>query len=144
MPRNRGPNFTLLAAMSVAGITAALTMTGAAAGEVVALFVRRILLPKLRPGQILLWDNLSAHTNAALPQLLAERGCEVRFLPPYSPDCNPIEHAFSTLKTPLRRAEARSREAFEETIAAGLDTITSQDAHAWFRHCGYAPPEQFI
>jgi transposase len=144
VPRNHGPNVTLLAAMSLEGITAAMTMTGAADGEVVALFVRRILAPTLRPGQIVLWDNLSAHTNRQLPQLLAERGCQIRFLPPYSPDFNPIEHAFSKLKTHLRQTGARTREAREEAIAAGLDTITSQDAHAWFRHCGYALPEQFI
>jgi transposase len=144
VPRNHGPNVTLLAALSLEGITAAMTMTGPADGEVVGLFVRRILLPTLHPGQIVLWDNLSAHTNAALRQLIAERGCEVRFLPPYSPDFNPIEHAFSKLKTALRRAEARTRETLEDAIAAGLDTITPSDAQAWFRHCGYAVPEQLL
>jgi transposase len=144
VPRNHGPNVTLLAALSLEGSTAAMTMTGPADGEVVGLFVRRILLPTLPPGQIVLWDNLSAHTNAALRQLIAERGCEVRFLPPYSPDCNPIEHAFSKLKTALRRAEARTRETLEDAIAAGLDTITPSAAQAWFRHCGYAVPEQLL
>lgn len=140
VPRNHGPNVTLLAAMSLEGITAAMTMTGPADGEVVALFVRQILLPTLRPGQIVLWDNLSAHTAVTLQELIAAHGCEVRFLPPYSPDFNPIEHAFSKLKAHLRRAGARSRDALEEAIAAGLDTITPQDAHAWFHHCGYAHP----
>jgi transposase len=90
------------------------------------------------------WDNLSVHKNAQLQQLIAERGCAVRFLPPYSPDFAPIEHAFSTRKTGLRRAEARTREALEEAIAAGLASISSQDAHGWFRHCGYAIPEQLL
>jgi transposase len=144
VPRNHGPNVTLLAAMSLEGIVAAMTMTGPADGEVVALFVRRILLPALQPGQVVVWDNLSVHKNAQLQHLIAEHGCEVCFLPPYSPDVAPIEHAFSKLKTGLRQAEARTREALEEAIAAGLATITSQDAHGWYRHCGYAVPEQLL
>lgn len=144
VPRNHGPNVTLLAAMSGAGITAAMTMTGPADGEVVALFVRQILLPTLRPGQIVIWDNLSAHKNASLQDLIAECGCAVRFLPPYSPDFSPIEHAFSKLKTNLRQAGARTREALEEAIAAGLATITAEDAAGWFGHCGYALPAQLL
>jgi transposase len=143
-PRNHGPNVTLLAAMSVEGITAAMTMTGPADGEVVALFVPQILLPVLRPGQIVIWDNLGAHKNVQLQQLIAERGCAGRFLPPYSPDFAPIEHAFSKLKTRLRQANARTRPALEAAIAAGLQTITPHDAQAWFRNCGYALSEQLL
>ncbi len=141
VPRNHGPNVTLLAGMSGAGITAAMTMTGATDGAVWALFVRQILVPSLRPGQIVLWDNLSVHKNQAIRQLIAARGCQVRFLPPYSPDFSPIEQAFSKLKTALRQTGARTRPALEEAIAAGLATITPHDARAWFRHCGYAIPE---
>lgn len=144
VPRNHGPNVTLVAAMSAAGITAAMTMTGAADGEVWALFVRRILVPSLRPGQIVLCDRLRVHRNQAVRQLIEAAGCQVRFLPSYSPDFSPIEHAFSKLKTALRHANARTRPALEAAIAAGLATISAQDACAWFRHCGYALPEQLL
>lgn len=144
VPRNHGPNVTLVAAMSHAGITAAMTMSGAADGEVWTLFVRQILLPSLRPGQIVLCDNLSVHKNLVVRQLIAAVGCQVRFLPPYSPDFSPIEHAFSKLKTHVRQANARTRPALEAAIADGLQTITRRDAQAWFRHCGYTLPEQLL
>ena len=141
VPRNHGPNVTLLAAMSAQGITAAMSMTGATDHAVWALFVRQLLVPSLRPGQIVLCDNLAVHKNQQLRQLIAAQGCQVRFLPPYSPDFAPIEHAFSKLKTTLRQAGARTRPALEDAIAAGLATITAHDAQAWFRHCGYTLPE---
>lgn len=144
VPRNHGPNVTLLAAMRRDGISAAMTMTGAADGAVLDLFVRHILVPTLRPGQVVLWDNLSVHKNRTARQRIEAAGCQLRFLPPYSPDFSPIEHAFSKLKTALRQAGARDRATLEEAIAAGLATITAQDAAGWFRHCGYAVPEQLL
>lgn len=144
VPRNHGPNVTLLAAMDAAGITAAMTMTGATDGAVWSLFVRDVLAPSLRPGQIVLCDNLSVHKNQEMRHLIEAQGCHVRFLPPYSPDFSPIEHAFSKLKTALRQAGARTRPALEDAIAAGLATITPHDASAWFRHCGYAVAEQLL
>lgn len=144
VPRNHGPNVTLFAAMGVAGITAAMTMTGPADGEVWPLFARQILVPSLRPGQIVIWDNLGVHKNQQVRQLIEDRGCQVRFLPPYSPDFSPIEQAFGKLKTALRQANARTRPALEDAIAAGLATITPHAAAAWFRHCGYRPSEQLL
>lgn len=144
VPRNHGPNVTLFAAMGSTGITAAMTMTGPADGESWPLFVRQILVPSLQPGQVVLWDNLGVHKNHELRQLIAAAGCEVRFLPPSSPDFTPIEQAFSKLKTALRQAGARTRQDLEAAIAAGLTTITAHDAQAWFRHCGYALPEQLL
>ena len=141
-PRNHAPNVTLLAAMSGAGITAAMTMTGATDGAVFTLFVEQVLVPTLRPGQVVIWDNLSVHKNQKLRRGIEAAGCHLRFLPPYSPDFSPIEHAFGKLKTALRRAGARDRLALEHAIAVGLATITADDAAAWFRHCGYALPEQ--
>lgn len=143
-PRNHGPNVTLLAAMRRDGISAAMTMTGAADGAVLDLFVRRILVPTLRPGQIVLWDNLSVHKNRKVRQRIEDAGCALRFLPPYSPDFSPIEHAFSKRKTRLRQTNARTRPALEAAIADGLQTITSRDAQAWFHHCGYTLPEQLL
>ncbi len=144
VPRNHGPNVTVVAAMSSAGITAAMTMTGATDGEVWSLFARQILVPSLRPGQIVLWDNLGVHKNQTIRQLIEAAGCQVRFLPPYSPDFSPIEQAFGKLKTALRQTGARTRPALEDAIATGLATITPHDASAWFRHCGYALPAQLL
>lgn len=144
VPRNHGPNIPVFAAMSGEGITAAMTMTGPADGAVWELFVRQIRVPSPRPGQIVIFDNLGVHKNLAVRQLIAAHGCHVRFLPPYSPDFSPIEHAFSTLKTALRHAGARTRPTLEDAIATGLATITPHDAGAWFRHCGDALPEQLF
>jgi transposase len=143
-PRNHGPNVTLVAAMGAAGGTAAMTMTGATDGEVWALFVRRILVPSLRPGQIVVCDQLGVHKNQAMRQLIEAAGCHLRLLPAYSPDFSPIEQAFSKLKTHLRQANARTRPALEDAIAAGLATITAHDVHAWFHHCGYHLPGQLL
>ena len=143
-PRNHGPNVTLLAAMRSDGIAAAMTMTGATDGAVLDLFVGQVLVPALRPGQVVVWDNLSAHKNRRVRGRTEAAGCQVRFPPPYSPDFSPIEQAFAKLKAALRHAGARDRPALEDAIAAGLATITARDAAAWFRHCGYALPEQLL
>jgi transposase len=91
-----------------------------------------------------LCDNLSVHKHLGVPQLIAAAGCQVRFLPPYSPDVSPIEHAFSTRTTRWRQANARTRPALETAIADGVQTITTRDAQAWFRHCRSALSEQLL
>jgi transposase len=91
----------------------------------------------LRPGQIVVLDNLSAHTSQRTRAVIEAAGCTLRFLPPYSPDCSPIEWAFSKLKTWLRQAPARTRAAVDAAIAAGLQQITRADARGWFTGCGY-------
>jgi transposase len=144
VPRNHGPNVTLLAAMSHAGITAAMTMTGATAGAVFALFVGQILVPSRQPGQVVIWDNLSVHRNQKRRRRLAAAGGHLRFLPAYAPDFSPIEYAFSKLKTALRQAGARDRAALEDAITAGLATITAEDAAGWFGHGGYAVSAQLV
>jgi transposase len=101
-----------------------------------------VLAPTLRPGQIVVMDNLSAHKGARVRDLVAQRGCELLYLPPYSPDLNPIEEAFSKMKGILRRAEARSREALIEAIGRALEAITSRDARGFFGHCGYRVLDQ--
>lgn len=136
-PRNHGPNTTVLAAMSPTGMMAALTIEGAVDRKVFDVFVAQVLVPTLRPGQTVVWDNLSVHKSTRAQNLIEAAGCQICFLPPYSPDYAPIEHAFSKLKTFLRRAQARTRVALDEAIAAGLATITAGDARAWFAHCGY-------
>jgi transposase len=136
-PRNHGPNTTVIAALSPAGIPAAMTVEGAIDRLAFDAFVQKVLVPSLRPGQTVIWDNLSVHKSATAQKLIEAAGCQVCFLPPYSPDFAPIELAFSKLKTFLRRAQARTRIALDEAITAGLATVTTADAHGWFAHCRY-------
>lgn len=127
-PFNRGTNITTLAAMTVQGAADTLTVEA---------FVREVVVPTLRPGQILVLDNVRTHKSDGLRRLVEGAGCQVRFLPAYSPDLSPIEEAFSKFKTLLRRAKARTVEAVEAAIGAALDAITPQDARHYFAHCGY-------
>jgi transposase len=113
---------------------------GATTREVFETYIERIVGPALRPGQIIVMDNLSSHKGERVRELIEERGCELIYLPPYSPDLNPIEETFAKLKALLRRAAARSHEALVESMGAALDAITAQDAHGFFGHCGYSAP----
>ena len=137
VPRNRGKNTTLLASMSMEGMGPSLAVEGTTSATLFETYVKKVLAPTLRPGQIVVMDNLSAHKGARVRDLVAQRGCELLYLPPYSPDLNPIEEAFSKMKGILRRAEARSREALIEAIGRALEAITSRDARGFFGHCGY-------
>jgi transposase len=141
-PTNRGKNTTLLAAMTPEGLLASLRVEGAANTEVFLTYLDKVLCPALRPGQTVVMDNLSVHKATAVRGRIEARGCRLLFLPRYSPDFNPIEGAFSKLKAFLRRAQARTREALEAAIDAGLQTITARDAQGWFKHCGYSPKVQ--
>ena len=104
-------------------------------------YVEQILAPSLIAGQIVVLDNLSVHKSARVRQLIEARGCELLFLPAYSPDYSPIEETFSKVKAFLRRVGARTHEALQEAIGQALETITAADALGWFRHCGYLPAE---
>lgn len=137
VPRNRGKNTTLLASMSMEGMGPSLAVEGTTTATVFETYVKKVLAPTLRPGQIVVMDNLSAHKGARVRDLVAQRGCELLYLPPYSPDLNPIEEAFSKMKGILRRAEARSREALIEAMGRALEAITPWDARGFFGHCGY-------
>jgi transposase len=136
-PRNHGPNVTLLAALAPGGIGPSLVVAGAVDRAVFADFVAELLVPSLRPGQVVVWDNLSVHKGDRARALVEAAGCRLRFLPPYSPDFNPIEPAFAALTTDLRRAAARPPAALERAIGDGLDAITPDHARAFFAHCGY-------
>jgi transposase len=139
VPRNYGAIMTLIASLSPSGMGPALVLDGAADSAAFEIYVEQILAPSLRPGQIVILDNLSIHLGSRVKQAIEARGCRLLFLPAYSPDFSPIEEAFSKLKTVLRRTGARSREALQEAIAAALDLITATDALGWFTHCGYPP-----
>ena len=140
VPRNRGQNLTLVAALTAAGCEAAMTIGGAVDAAAFAAYVREILVPTLRPGQTVILDNLSVHKGAAIRALVEGAGCALLFLPPYAPDFNPIELAFGKLKAPLRRAEARTRATLEAAIGTALARFTPDDIRAWFVYSGYLPP----
>jgi len=141
VPHRRGQNLTLIAALTPDGLTAAMTLDGATDALAFAAYVGALLVPTLRPGQVVVLDNLSAHKGDAIRALIEGAGCALLSLPPYSPDCNPIEQAFSKLKALLRRAGARTRETLEAAIGAALAAITAADAHGWFRFCGHLLPD---
>ena len=142
VPRNRGKNTTLLASLSLEGMGASMIIEGAANATAFEAYLEHILVPSLHSGQIVVMDNLRVHKGARVRQLIEDKGCQVLFLPAYSPDLSPIEETFSKIKAFLRRAEARTHEALQEAIRQALLTVTAQDAQGWFRHCGYLPPEE--
>jgi transposase len=144
VPRNRGPNTTLLASMTSEGMGPCLAVEGATTGMVFEAYVEKVLVPSLRHGQVVVMDNLSAHKSERIGEIVRSAGCRVLYLPPYSPDLNPIEEAFSKLKGFLRKAEARSREALVEAMGKALDAVTARDARGFFEHCGYRTSGQLF
>ncbi len=141
-PRNWGSNVTLLASMTRGGMGPCVAVEGATTKAVFEAYVEWALAPSLRPGQVVVMDNLSSHKGPRVRELIEGRDCELRYLPPYSPDLNPIEEAFSKLKSSLRKAQARTFGALVEAIGRALDAITERDASGFFRHCGYRAPAQ--
>ncbi len=137
VPRNTDKNTTLIAAMSTAGMGAAMLLQGATDTAAFEAYVEHVLAPTLVAGKIVVMDNLNAHTSERVRTLIETCGCELWFLPAYSPDLSPIEEAFSKFKAWLRRSAARTQQALEHAMATGLDLITPQDALGYFRHCGY-------
>ncbi len=134
----QGKNTTLIASMTLGGVMGpAMAVEGATDRHVFEAYVERFLAPALSEGRIVLLDNLGAHKTERVRELIEGRGCEVRFLPSYSPDLNPIEEAFSKVKGLLREAGARTREALVEAIGAALSAVTLEDAAGWFAHCAY-------
>lgn len=138
-PVNYGDNLTIIGALTLDGLDAVMTITGATTGAVFLAYVRKVLCPVLRPGQIVVMDNLSAHKVAGVREAVEEVGATVLYLPSYSPDLNPIEPAWSKLKQHLRTAAARSIDALIDAIAEGMRAITPRDCRGWFHHCGYDP-----
>jgi transposase len=141
-PRNPGENKTVVAAVTLDGVGALLRFDGGMTGARFEGYVRHVLAPTLRPGQVVIADNLRAHHTAGARVAIEARGAQLRHLPPYSPDFNPIEHAFSKVKQCLRRAEARTEDALRAATWAAFATITPADAAAWFTHCGYRNSHQ--
>jgi transposase len=143
-PRNHGRNVTLLAALVPTGIEAPLAIEGAIDGAAFAAYVERALVPTLRPGQVVVLDNLGAHKDERARRLIEAARCRLLFLPPYSPDFNPIELAFAKLKQRLRRTAARTYDALVEAIGDALDDVTASDARAFFAHCDFPLRDQHL
>jgi transposase len=137
VPRNRGPNTTVLCSMTADGMGPSLAVEGATTTRVFEAYVEQVLAPSLESERIVLMDNLGAHRPRRIRELIEGRGCELLYLPAYSPDYNPIEEAFANIKNLLRKAATRSKEALVEAIGAALGAITAADARGFFEHAGY-------
>ncbi|WP_395845077.1 IS630 family transposase [Archangium violaceum] len=137
VPRVRGAVTTVLGALALDGIRAMMTIEGATTADVFEAFVEHMLVPKLNPGDIVVMDNVGAHKPAHILERIRAAGAHVLFLPPYSPDLNPIELLWSKLKELLKSMGARTLQALDDAIARAMDLITPDDIAGWFRHCGY-------
>ena len=129
---------TMISSIRVDGSAACMTLNGATDTDVFSAYVQSVLMPALRPEDIVVLDNLSPHKGTAALRLIEQAGATVRFLPPYSPDFNPIEHMWSKVKTILRTEKARTEEALDAGIARALARVTASDARNWFAACGYS------
>lgn len=138
VPQNYGENITMLATLSLSGIEAPMTINGAVDGTVFKVYVEQVLCPSLETGDVVVMDNLPAHKVKGIKQLIEQRGAELIYLPPYSPDLNPIEKCWSKIKTFLRQAKARTRAELEKALTEALQLISREDAGGWFKSCGYA------
>lgn len=137
VPLHNGPNVTVVAALTPHGLAAVMELDGAVNTASFAAYLEQVLGPTLQVGDVVVLDNLRVHKAAGLAELVEARGARLLYLPPYSPDFTPIELAFSKLKTHLRAAAARTREALTEAVRTALTWVTAQDALGWFHHCGY-------
>lgn len=133
-----GPRTTTLAVIGSTGITAPLVLSGAVNGPIFYGYIEQCVVPTLKRGDILFMDNLSAHKVAGLDLLIESCGAQLIYLPPYSPDFNPIELAWSKVKTKLRQLKARTFPALIKALKQALLAITPEDIQGWFAHCGYA------
>jgi transposase len=140
VPRNHGPNVTLLAALTPDGIGPAVTIPGAVDGAAFAAYAQRLLAPTLSPGQVVVLDNLSAHKSEEARTAIEAVGARLLFLPAYSPDFNPIELAFAKVKERLRAAAERTPAGLFAATTAAIDAVSAEDAHGFFAHCGFHLP----
>src|ERR687884_1120439 len=142
VPRNRGKNITLIAAITLEGAMGeSMSVEGATDAQAFEVYVEHFLAPSLREGQVVVLDGLGARRPQRIRELIEARGADLVFLPSYSPDLNPIEEAFSKIKGSVRKEGARVREALVEAIGRALAAVTPEDAAGWFAHAGYRPQD---
>lgn len=138
VPKNWGRNVTVLGSLSCHGLEAVMTIEGATDAAVFRAYVGEVLAPTLKPGDVVVMDNLGAHKVDGIRSAIEARGATLMYLPPYSPDYSPIEPCWSKLKTCLRAIKARTSETLDQALSYVIDTVTASDAKGWFTHCGYA------
>ncbi len=141
VPAGHWKTTTLVAALGLEGVRCSTVVDGAINADVFEAFIQQVLAPQLRPGDLVVMDNLSSHKRQRTRQLITAAGAQLLFLPPYSPDLNPIEMIFSKIKQALRSLACRTREALWQAMQSVLDQVTACDAAHCFRHCGYATNE---
>lgn len=138
-PGTAGPHYTVVATLGVTGVQAPLVFEGAMTTLIFETYVKDVLMPSLQSGEILVLDNLSAHKGGPAQATLESHGVHVLFLPPYSPDLNPIEKCWAKVKQALRAAKARTWDDLVDALAKALRSVSPRDVLAWFAHCGYKP-----
>ena len=139
VPHGHWKTTTFVGALRLSGVTAPMTLDGAMHGAAFLAYVEQVLAPTLRPGDIVVMDNLPAHKPPAIRHAIERAGAELRFLPPYSPDLNPIELAFSKIKAHLKKAAARTVADLWIAIREAIDAVTTQDCRNFFTATGYEP-----
>jgi transposase len=140
VPGDAGPRYTLLAALGWRGVQATWLLNGAMDRVAFEIYIEQVLVPTLRRGDIVLLDNLPPHKGSHTRQLIEACGACLEFLPPYSPDFNPIELCWSKIKTALRAAKARTFESLQDALAGAFGSVSHSDVESWFAHCGYLKP----
>jgi transposase len=136
-PVNRGRHVTMLGALGLHGVVAAMTVEDFTDGDVFLAFLHEVLGPQLRPGQVIIMDHLKAHKMAGVAEAMAAPGARLLYFPPYSPNLSPIEACWSQVKTLWRAKAARTLETLEQAMAEAIAAITATDARGWFTHAGY-------
>ena len=136
-PAGHWRTLTLLGAISLDGLLATMTIESPTDGDVFLAYLEQVLCPRLQPGQVVVMDNLSAHKNSAVRQCIEKTGARLLYLPPYSPDFNPIEQCWAKIKEHLRAAKARLLEILDQAVTEAIAAVTAHNAAAWFHHCGY-------
>ena len=140
MPDGRWQNYTLLSAVRLSGALAPMLVDGPINGDSFATWVEEHLVPQLKPGDMVVMDNLPAHKSTRVEEAIANAGCMPVYLPPYSPDFNPIENMWSKIKAMLRQACARTLDALVDAVRSALLAVTPEDCEGYFEHCGYCDP----
>ena len=137
VPKNYGENVTFMAALTTKGISAAMALNGPADEDAFVMFLEEVLVPTLKPGKIVIMDNVGFHHTERVKEVIEAAKCKILYLPAYSPDFSPIENCFSKVKEFVRRAKARTIDALIDALHQAVELVTPKNAKGWFRHCGY-------